>query len=424
VRAFRASLVVTLCLLCFAGSADAGFLSRGAGGFFGSVGVDTHLTFADTSYGDWSRLVGLLGVLGVRHLSDGAYGNPAASWAGFNALFDGRVELAASRGLRFAFDMGEPGYRGGSIGQLVSVMSGPLRNSIEAIEDPNEFDNAGLSDWSGRLASYDRRLFAAVKASPSLRSLPVIGPSLVGDDSPRRLGDQQSWLNFGNIHPYTGGTAPTPAYIASQLRRIGAVSGSKQVWATELGYSTALKAPVGEEPVSEYVGAVYLLRELLENFKAGIRRTYIYELIDDFRDPGDANIQDHYGLLRANYTPKPAFTALKNLLSIVGRQSPSKLSALKLSVTQGPDDLRQLVLQQAPHTYLLVLWRLASVWDTTSRRPITVPAAKLSLRLPNATTAATADPLTTSTLRPQPITHGQLQTTIAANPLTIQIKTH
>jgi hypothetical protein len=368
-------------------------------------------------------LVGLLGQLGVRHLSDGAYGNPASSWAGFNQLFDSRVELAVAHGMRFAYEMGKPGYQGGSISQLVSVMSGPLRNSIEAVEDPNEFDSSGLRDWAPALAGYDRQLYAAVKASPQLRSLPVIGPSLVNEGSPSQLGDQQSSLDAGDIHPYTGGLAPMPAYIDSQLQRIRAVSGDKPVWATELGYSTALNAPAGQQPVSEYAGAVYLLRELLENFQAGVQRSYVYELIDDLPDPSDGNVQDHYGLLRANDTPKPAFTALQNLLALVGDQAPATLTPTQVNVTQAPHDLQQIVLQQSAHSYLVVLWRLASVWNVNDRTPIAVPDSPLTLQIPNATSAARADPLTTQTLTPMTLDHHQLHTTIGADPLTLHITT-
>ena len=396
----------------------------GASGFYDSVGVDTHLTFANTTYGDWPRLVGLLGRLGVLHLADGAYGNPAPSWAGFNQLFESRVQLAVAHGMRFAFEMGKPGYQGGSIAELVSVMSGPLRDAIEAVEDPNEFDSSGVSDWAPALAAYDRQLYAAVKASPQLRSLPVIGPSLVGDGAPGVLGDQQSSLDFGAIHPYTGGLAPSPTYTESQLARIGVVSGAKPVWATELGYSNALAAPAGQQPVSEYAGAVYLLREFLGNYQAGIARTYAYELIDDAADPTDANIQDHYGLLRADYTPKPAFTALENLLALVGDQPPGPLAGLAVSPTQGPGDLHQLVLQQSPGSYVVVLWRLASVWNVTARTAIDVGATPVTLNVPAAVTAGRADPLSGQQLTPLPLDHGQLHTTIAADPIIIHITTH
>jgi hypothetical protein len=423
-RAVCASLLCVVCLLVGSAAAHADVPVRSAGGFVDSVGVDTHLTFANTSYGDWSRLVGLLGVLGVRHLADGAYGNPAASWAGFNQLFDSRVQLAAAAGLRFTFAMGKPGYQGGSIAQLVSVMSGPLRSAIEAVADPNEFDtSSGLTDWRDPLVSYDRQLYAAVKASPALRSVPVIGPSLVGDGAPGALGDQQASLDAGAIHPYTGAKSPTVAYTQAQLARIRRVSGDKPVWATEAGFSTALNAPAGQQPVSEYTDAVYLLRELLGNFAAQIKRTFAYELIDDLPDPSGANLQDHFGLLRADYTPKPAFTALANLLALVGRQSPAQLSPLALSVSQAPSDLQKLVLQQGPDSYVIALWRQASVWNPSTRRPITVPAEPVTLTLPDGAQAATADPITTRTLTPQTITGHRLQIQLGPNPLIIHITT-
>jgi hypothetical protein len=421
----RGLLAGALCLICSVPAAVADVSARSANAFYNSVGVDTHATFASTAYGQWPRLVGLLDELGVKHVSDGVYGNPDPSWDWFNSYFQNAVELAASHGIRFAFEVGKPGYQGGTIDQLVSVLSGPLRNAVEALEAPNEFDSSGVPDWASQLAAYDRQLYAAVKASPSLRSLPVIGPSLVGDGAPAKLGDQQSSLDFGNIHPYTGGLSPSPAYTAAQLQRISAVSGHKPVWATEVGYYNALNAPQGPlQPVSEAVGAVYLLREFLEDFKSGIARTYAYELIDDNPDPAGSDIQQHFGLLRNDYTPKPAFIALKNLLSLVGQQAPATLTPLALSTTAGPSDLRTLVLQQADHTYQIVLWRTASMWDVTHRHAVNVPAAGVTLDLPHATSAASADPTTTNTLNPLTLTAGKIHINLAADPIVIQIKTN
>jgi hypothetical protein len=43
---------------------------------------------------------------------------------------------------------------------------------------------------------------------------------------------------------------------------------------------------------------VYTLPTLLEHYKAGIRRTFLYELIDYWPDPGEADAEKHFGLLR------------------------------------------------------------------------------------------------------------------------------
>jgi hypothetical protein len=398
---------------------------QGAGAFHDSVGVNTHAFDTNTAYAAWPRLVAALDELGVKHLRDGAVANPAPQWSAINEHFYSAVELAASHGMRFDLGMGEPGFQDGTLQQLMAVVGGPLRNAVDALEEPNEFDHfSGLSDWALPLALYDRALYMAVKADPSLASLPVVGPSLAGDGAPAQLGDQHQWLDIGNIHPYTGGLAPTPAYTASQLKRISTVSGEKPVWATELGYYTALNAPRGTlQPVSEATAAVYLLREFLENFKSGIARTYAYELIDLKPDPSAGDIQQHFGLLRNDYTPKPSFTALKNLLALVGQQSPATLAPLKLGIRSGQRDLRRLVLQQADHTYLVILWRNASIWDTNGRRPTRVSAGPVTLELPQATSAASADPITTGNLSPLNLTAGQANVSLGADPIIIQVKT-
>ncbi len=344
-----------------------------------------------------------------------------------NNYFQSRVEYAVAHGIHFLFGMGGPGFDGGTVSQLVSLISGPLRNAVEAVEDPNEYNTRGISGWPAKLAAYDREVYRAVKASPSLRSVPVIGPPLVGADAPAQLGNERQWMDFGDVHPYMGGTSPSPFYIAPELQQVSAVSANKPVWATEFGfYTDAAGAPAGLMPVSEYVGAVYLLRQYLEDFRNGIQRSYAYELIDDFPDPAGTNVQDHFGLLRNNYTPKPAFYALKDLLSLVGQQAPPKLTPLPYSITSRASDLRQLVLQQTDHTYLLILWRNASIWNTTTRKPIAVPPATITLNLPTATNLTSADPITTNTPNQAPltITNHQAHTQIGANPLIIKITTN
>lgn len=99
---------------------------------------------------------------------------------------------------------------------------------------------------------------------------------------------------------------------------MGPVSGAKPVWATEAGFHTALRARTGQPPLSERVGAVYLERTFLEHFAMGVGRTYAYELVDEKPDPAGREPEWHFGLLRNDFSPKPAFTALRNLLAVVG----------------------------------------------------------------------------------------------------------
>ena len=106
--------------------------------------------------------------------------------------------------------------------------------------------------------------------------------------------------------------------MRSELARMSSVSGRKPVWATEAGFQTALRSRDGQPPVSEQAGAVYLLRTFLEHFISGVRRTYAYELLDESAEPALRKSEQHFGLLRHDFSPKPAYTALRNLLALMG----------------------------------------------------------------------------------------------------------
>ena len=79
--------------------------------------------------------------LGVRHVRDGVYANPAPQWRDWNERSYRAVELAARAGMRFDFGMGRPGSGTGTLDQLLDVVGGRLRGATDALEAPNEFDH-------------------------------------------------------------------------------------------------------------------------------------------------------------------------------------------------------------------------------------------------------------------------------------------
>jgi hypothetical protein len=416
---------VALCLLVTplaASSAHAAEPKR-ASAFRDSVGVSTHIVYYSTAYGNWPLLVDRLQEIGIRHLRDGTYANPEPQWAKWNERYYQAVEYAADRGLRFNFGLGSPGYQAGTLDQLIAVVAGRLRRAAEAVEGPNEFDKYFRGPrWAPTLASYSRELYRKVKANPSLRSLPVVGPSLVEREAPQKVGDQSAWLDRGNIHPYAGGASPNPLWIAAERDRIAHLSGNKPIWATEAGYHNAVNATSGMPPASEAAGAVYVLRTLLEHFKAGIARTYLYELVDLYPDPGAKNPNWNFGLLRNDYSRKPAFRALKNLLTLVGDDQPAdRLEPLRLRLAARDRAVRQLVLQRADGTYVVALWRLSSVWDRDRRHPLHVPARRVKLSLPGAARVAAADPMSSDEFHAVRLRRGQLSVPLAGRPLLLHV---
>ncbi len=397
--------------------------TRSAAAFRDSVGVSTHIVYYSTAYGNWESLVARLEELGVRHLRDGTYANPAPQWRKFNERYYEAVEYAADRGFRFNFGLGEPGYEAGTLDQLIAVVAGRLRHAAEAVEGPNEFDHfVGGRRWPQRLAAYSRELYRKVKAHPSLQGLPVVGPSLVGADAPARVGDQSPWLDRGNIHPYAGGASPNPAWLAAERRRMAALSGRKPLWATEAGYHNAVNARDAHPPVSERAGAIYTLRTVLEHFKAGIDRTYLYEAVDFWPDKRRRKASWNFGLLRNDMSRKPAFNALRNLLSLTDdARAPRRLRPLRVRISTEARDVRKLVLQKADGTYLVVLWRLASVWDRDRRVPQGVGARSVAVAIPGARTVKRADPLASTRLRPVDRRGDEVRLRLTGAPVVLQV---
>jgi hypothetical protein len=398
---------------------------RSAPAFHDSVGVVTHSVYYDTGYGNWPKVVSRLRELGVTHLRDGLYANESPEWRDWTERYYRAVDLAAANGMRFDFGMGRPGALTGTIDELVAVAGGRLRHAAEALEGPNEYDKGATGRrWARRLADYNRTLFSKVKATASLRGLPVVGPSFSSIRGPLMVGDLRNYVDRGNVHAYTGGLSPDPEHLDRELKRASAVSGGKPVWATEVGFHNAMRsrARSDQAPVSERVAAIYLLRTFLEHFRSGIPRTYAYELLDEKPEGAGRDPEQHFGLLRSDFSRKPAFRALRNLLDVVGPddRAPER-KPLRIGI-DGPAGIRRLVLRRADGTYLVALWRLDSAWDRDRRRPLRVAPRRVKLDLPGMRHAAVVDPVVSARPDRLRLRDGRLALRLGASPVIVTVR--
>ena len=80
---------------------------------------------------------------------------------------------------------------------------------------------------------------------------------------------------------------------------------------TETGYFTGTAG--GSVP--QTVLAKYVPRLFCEYFRQGVPRTFWYDFVDDSSDPNNAD--GNRGLLKSDLTPKPAYTALLSLTSLL-----------------------------------------------------------------------------------------------------------
>jgi hypothetical protein len=196
-------------------------------------------------------------------------------------------------------------------------------------------------------------------------------------------------LDRGNMHPYRGGETPSASAIAGEISLARKISGGKPQVATEAGYNNALAATAPTQPpVPESVAAVYALRTLLEHFRAGVKRTYFYELVDIKPDAARTNSEHNWGLLRNDWTEKPAYLALKRLLTTVGTPAPLVTPHdLPLGVWGDTTGVNRLLLERADGMYLLALWQGASLWDTKARQHRAVPDKTIKIDLGGTTVA-------------------------------------
>ena len=177
-------------------------------------------------------------------------------------------------------------------------------------------------------------------------------------------------------------------HLADERQMMSAVTGSKPLVITEVGYHTDMAYPGPHRPASERAVASYTPRIALEAFRFGIDRTYLYTLADLWSDAeaqarGFSKFENSFGLLRADLTPKPSFVALRNLLRAVNASSQpvANPGGLRYRLQDAGPDVRQLLLRSADGGYALALWRNVSVWNRDTQQDLTPTPDQLSITL-------------------------------------------
>lgn len=378
--------------------------------FADSVGVNVHMSYFDTTYNAWQTLRDKLRELGVHNIRDVAC---------VGCFEQQRRLLALGRsGVKVDFVMREPGSVD-SLADLVKLVAGPLRTVVGSVEGPNEYDRSGPG-WAVRLRVYQQELYQRVRSSRRLDGVPVIGPSLTSADSYPELGNLSGAFDWGNVHPYAGGQVPL-ANLPSNLNFERQVAGPKPVAATEAGYHTALATTNGHVPASEAAAGIYVPRLFLEHFLAGVPRTFLYELVDERREDAQRDPEQHFGLLRADYSEKPAFRTLARLMALTGGASVAPVP-VHLRV-DGAADVHQLLLQTGSKTYALVLWRGVSVWDARTRKPLSVTPVGVQVALGSEVQGATTAPVDQPTKAPIAISGGVVRVPLAGVPTVVSLTT-
>lgn len=398
-----------------------------AASFRNSIGVATHPTFFDTVHAREDAIAQKIADAGIRHVRNSmAYSNDAA----WNQTVWANMATWGAHGIVSSWmvdrcEVNRPGNTHTSIREYLDKIAQLDSNLSSAIEGTNEVDHFCTGGFPAAERDWIQRLYQEVRAHPDplIRSLPVLGPSFAHGGA-AQLGDMSPWVDFGNTHPYAACGSPTPTHVQQNgIDAYQPVAPGKPVIVTEVGFHTAVNAAVGDgqPPCDERTAGVYTLRTVLEHFKLGIARSYLYEAVDLWPNPARNQPESNFGLLRNDLTPKPAYTAVKNLLTTVGAEAPpAVLRPLGMVVEQQPADLRTLVLARGDGTYVVALWRHASVWNRDQRVPLTVASSPVRLLL-DAEAVTAVRPMDSPAEAPVALDHRRVTVGVAGDPVLLHV---
>jgi hypothetical protein len=350
---------------------------RSACDFVNSTGINTHLNYFDRIYGNFPLVERELKSLGVRHLRDGVH----LQNSDYNGALYGRWIELGKLGIRFDAILDPRNNLGPLNGELFDKIETLSGHTIESFEGPNEMDISNESDWPSIDRSYQDAIFNSARSVQGAGSIRVIGPSLASASHSNQVGDLKKSMDDGNLHPYPAGQMPS-AVFPDQIDLGKIMSENDPIIFTESGYHNAINERNDQPGISETAAAKYIPRLFLEDFARGIPRTYLYEFMDEAPEPGLTDPQMHWGLVRADGSEKPAFSALKNLIARLSDSAePASLQPFAWALESKGTMIHHLLLQKSDGAFDLVLWNEISSYDTRRHIDIDNPTMAAMLTL-------------------------------------------
>jgi len=365
--------------------------ATGTENFVNSIGINTHLDFAGSTYGNINLVETEIDYLGVRNLRDSP---ESAADLGAPGLWQ---QVADATGAKF--DAYIPEGSPAAMSNSLSLMSALAQQGIlNFIEGPNEEDDSYATSQGNSLltaAAFQKQLYATSHAW----GLAVInmsfgsgwGASPTGDYG--TVGNLSAYANYANAHTYFG-TGNPPLYAIEALNGdAGLAAPGQPVITTEMGwYTTSSLTDPGT--VSQTVQAKYMLDGLLDAYQQGDAGTYLYELMD--QQSNKAYSEANFGLFNADGTAKPAAVALHNLTALLADDGASFTpGSLFYSLTGTLSTDHSLLLEKSDGTFWLALWNEARLSGPAYPTDVIVPNHTVALTLGSAVSGiAVYDPMT------------------------------
>lgn len=443
-RLFFASVILVVCQAIPAATPklETARQAKSVESFIDSIGINTHINYDDTIYNDFDRLLkpSLL-YLGVRHIRDGLTDDKGDNGDGdllkrFRDLHNVGIKVTA----------GVP-YNTESIPALIDMIK-TQRDVLEAVEGPNETDIFTQFSYRGEkfpegTIAFMKDFYSAIKNDPLLRSLPVLQTTLAFPgayneeiDSIRadELGDLSAYADYGNSHNYFAfGEIPSDTIEDTHLPLNARITPGKPMMSTEGGYQMGegdgYKGTWGDglsAPFSEDVHGRYLLRYLLEQYRLGYTRSFIYELLDID--------ESQWGLFRADGSPRPAADGIRSMIKLLNEGSWDNSTKrwnvpdftpgqLDYTLSGQPESVHSLLFQKSDGTFHLVVWNEVMNWDPIAGSAVFTSPVPATLTMNQSTNQIrTFLPLTNGTNAVQSFQSNTAIILVPDHPIIVEIK--
>ena len=280
-----------------------------------------------------------------------------------------------------------------------------MAGMIETIEGPNEINNYAVGggthgpfspadqtkNFAANYAAWAKAIFDWKQKTPALSFVTLLAPTIASGDPAdyARLPDVSPDVDLGNFHFYAGAGRQPSGFGGGNFSALcdwyrAAAAPARPAAVSEWGQTTAGRP--GQGGCDNAAQAKYVLNQLFDIAAKGIRRAYLYQIMDDTPDgdpSGKEGSEAHFGIFDFQWHPKPAALALanvKNLLSDTSRRFTPKVPNCRVSGVDHAGAAGDCVsISKSDGSTFLVVWNEPQIWSAEANAAVTPPPDRVTV---------------------------------------------
>lgn len=245
--------------------------------------------------------------------------------------------------------------------------------AVEGFNEPIYFQQReNREQWT---RDQQAELWNYIKGDPATAGIKVLSYSPVFPADAQQFGFVGDNCEIMNVHLYYGGDFVEKDYHAYgtidwvKTDIAGPVAPNKELIYTETGYHNGgnTEGHTGTPDLS--VEAIYMPRLYLYHYMRGILRTFKYTFYNhgpEYNADGTKNNEqeDLFGFTFHDWSPKPSFKAVQNLVSLLREPGDNHDPAsLDYNISGDMNDVRQMLFHRGDGRFMLAVWLGVQSYD-------------------------------------------------------------